>query len=403
VACNQLAVDIDAEIAAVYNFVRDKYRPRFPELEPLVQAPLDYARVVAAIGNEMDVTQVDLDALLPPAAVMVVTVTATTTAGRELPAPELAKVEAGCAMLGALDADRGAILRLVQLRMDRIAPNLSAAVGTEIAAQLMGVAGGLSALAAMPACNVQVLGARRRALAGFSTRTARQHQGFIAACELVQRTPPALRQRAAKLVGSKCTLLARVDAHGQDASGAAGRAMREDMERRIEKWQEPPPAKKGEVLPLPDAGEAKKNRRGGRRHRKMKERFGLTELKKQANRMNFNQAEEEAFDGEDTIGLGVINKEGSGRLRAVAAQQRQKLSAKAAKKFGAAGGGRAYGGGGGVASGLSSSLAFTPIQGIELANPSQQQQSAEDALRSGTESYFSEYSGFRSSKAQKTG
>lgn len=40
--------------------------------------------------------------------------------------------------------------------MDRIAPNLSAAVGTEIAAQLMGVAGGLVNLSKMPACNVQV-------------------------------------------------------------------------------------------------------------------------------------------------------------------------------------------------------------------------------------------------------
>lgn len=47
------------------------------------------------------------------------------------------------------------------------------------------------------------------------------------------------------------------------------------------------------------------------------ERYGLTELKKAANRMNFNQAEDEFHDGEDTIGLGVINKEGSGRLRAV--------------------------------------------------------------------------------------
>ena len=166
----------------------------------------------------------------------------------------------------------------------------------------------------------------------------------------------------------------------------------------------------------------------------------MTELRKQANRMAFNQAEDEFIDGEDTIGLGVIGKEGSGRLRAVAAQQRQKLSAKAQKKVrrwgGGAGRGRAglRGGQGaagaagwglrpcwrsgcagrgvrcarpccsrtpptllspphpypchpppgpfmqfalknygssGATSGLSSSLAFTPIQGIELANPNQ--------------------------------
>jgi U4/U6 small nuclear ribonucleoprotein PRP31 len=40
--------------------------------------------------------------------------------------------------------------------MHQIAPNLSAAVGSEVAARLMGVAGGLMSLSKMPACNVQV-------------------------------------------------------------------------------------------------------------------------------------------------------------------------------------------------------------------------------------------------------
>ena len=39
--------------------------------------------------------------------------------------------------------------------MESIAPNLSAVVGTGVAANLMGTAGGLSALSMMPACNVQ--------------------------------------------------------------------------------------------------------------------------------------------------------------------------------------------------------------------------------------------------------
>lgn len=53
-------------------------------------------------------------------------------------------------------ADARAPRFLCAPQMDRIAPNLSAAVGTEIAAQLMGVAGGLVNLSKMPACNVQV-------------------------------------------------------------------------------------------------------------------------------------------------------------------------------------------------------------------------------------------------------
>ena len=65
VDCNQLAVDIDNELVVVHNYIRDRYRLRFPELDSLVQHPIDYARVAKAIGNEIDITNVDLDAVLP--------------------------------------------------------------------------------------------------------------------------------------------------------------------------------------------------------------------------------------------------------------------------------------------------------------------------------------------------
>jgi U4/U6 small nuclear ribonucleoprotein PRP31 len=89
------------------------------------------------------------------ATVMVVTVTASTTSGQPLSEESLGKVLGACEVALALDEDKAAILRLVQLKMHHIAPNLSAAVGTEIAAKLMGVAGGLVNLSKMPACNVQ--------------------------------------------------------------------------------------------------------------------------------------------------------------------------------------------------------------------------------------------------------
>ena len=104
--------------------------------------------------------------------------------------------------------------------MHDIAPNLSTVTGTEIAARLMGVAGGLAALSRMPACNVQVLGAKRRTLAGMSATAAAPHQGFVYGAALVQGAPPAFRGKAAKLVAAKCTLMARMDAYGQDPAGA---------------------------------------------------------------------------------------------------------------------------------------------------------------------------------------
>lgn len=398
VECNKIVVEIDNEIVNVYNYIRDHYRTKFPELESLVQAPLDYAAVVKRIGNEMDVTTVDLDSILPASTVMVVTVTATTTSGQPLSDEALLRVLEGCDMAQQLDDDKTNILKLVQMSMDHIAPNLTACVGSEISAKLMGIAGGLQALATIPACNVQVLGAKRKHAAGFSSKTAMPHQGYVYESDVVQNTPPGLRNKAAKLLGSKCSLLARVDAHGNHKDGSIGKSTRETIIQKIEKWQEPPPARKGDVLPLPDADEMKKTRRGGRRLRKMKEKYGMTELKKQANRMLFNQAEDEFIDGEEVIGLGAIGKDGSGRLRALAAKQKQKISAKAAKKHGL----RNYGSASGVAtSGLSSSLAFTPIQGIELVNPNNTRQGFKE-VEDGTKSvYFSDTSGFKSSVIQK--
>ena len=105
----------------------------------------------------MDLTMVNLDDVLPQATIMVVSVTASTTSGQPLSPENLQKVQDAAAVALQLDEDKIQILQLVQQKMHKIAPNLSTAVGTEVAARLMGVAGGLINLSKMPACNVQVV------------------------------------------------------------------------------------------------------------------------------------------------------------------------------------------------------------------------------------------------------
>lgn len=84
-------------------FIRDHYAPRFPELESLILNPMDYARTVKAIGNEKDLTKVDLRSILPSATVMVVTVTATTSNGKELSPEEWKVTEEACDVAFELD------------------------------------------------------------------------------------------------------------------------------------------------------------------------------------------------------------------------------------------------------------------------------------------------------------
>lgn len=207
-------------------------------------------------------------------------------------------------------------------------------------------------------------------------------------CHIVQSTPHNLRQKAGKIVSGKATLLARVDASRSNPDGDIGRKMRETIISKIEKLQEPPPAKISKPLPVPDSEQ--KKRRGGRRLRAMKERYQLTDVRAATNRVRFNLPEEEFIDGDDVIGLGVLGKEGSGRLRMVSKQQKMKLTAKTAKKY------KRYATtGSGATGGISSSLVFTPVQGMEFVNPGDQKPETSDT-KEGTESYFSQIGGFRS-------
>lgn len=87
------------------------------------------------------------------------------------------------------------------------------------------------------------------------------------------------------------------------------------------------------------------------------------QMRKAANRtmFDFNKAEEEYIEGDEVVGLGTLgSKEGSGQLRVVANQQKLKLNAKQQKKYKGRLGGLASAGG--AINGLSSSLAFTPVQ-----------------------------------------
>lgn len=82
------------------------------------------------------------------------------------------------------------IYEYVESRMAFIAPNISVILGASIAAKIMGVAGGLTRLSKIPACNVLLLGQQKKSLSGFSQTTMLPHTGFVYYSEIVQNTPP---------------------------------------------------------------------------------------------------------------------------------------------------------------------------------------------------------------------
>ena len=139
-------------------------------------------------------------------------------------------------------------------------------------------------------------------------------------------------------------------------AGSHGKKLRDEILHKIEKWQEPPPAKQIKPIALPD--DTVRKRRGGKRYvpfpahpkkapcassracsrcvretrhtlcraRRAKARIAMTEMRKQANRVSFGVAEEETFYGEETEGLGRLTgrEQFSGSVRTATVDTRNK-------------------------------------------------------------------------------
>ncbi len=258
----------------------------------------------------------------------------------------------------------------------------------------MGLAGGLTNLSKMPSCNVKTLGSTRKTLAGFSTTNIMPNTGFVFYSELVQNTPPDFRKEAATQVANKCTLAARVDARHSYPDGSMGRQFRAEIERKLDKLQEPPPVKQVKALPAPIDQPQKK--RGGKRVRKLKERLMITDLRKQANRLNFGEIEDDAYQNDLGFSTGQMGKSAHGRIRAPQVDEKTKvrISKTLQKNLQKQ---NTYGGTTTVrkhVSGTASSIAFTPKQGLEINNPL----AAEKKVNEANAKYFSNTSGFFSVK-----
>ncbi|KAI1776696.1 pre-mRNA splicing factor [Hypoxylon cercidicola] len=406
---NTLSTQIDGEIMKVHKFIRDHYSARFPELETLVQNPIEYAKVVAILGNgPMDSDSIkalqgsadnslgeSLKSVLDGPSLMIVTVEATTTKGSEISPEELERILRACHMMIKMDKAKKILTDYVQSRMNIFAPNLTALVGSLTAAQLINTAGGLTNLSRAPACNLAAWGSKRTGNTAFATNVGVKQQGFLYHSPIIRGIPNDLKKKAMKAVAAKLVLAARADTGHSNPDGSYGEELRGQCLERLDKLTEPPPNKGQRALPAPDDKPSRK--RGGRRARKAKEATAMTDLRKAQNRMVFGKEEKETDYGigDSTSGMGMIGQGNDGRIRNMQIDNRTRAklsqknkgwggatpiggSASSLRGFGQSGNidlrgkglrtsgvGSTIGGGAGTAS----SLAFTPVQGLELVDP----------------------------------
>lgn len=312
---------IDAEIYAIYKFVADRYSKCFPELEQLVLMPMDYIRVVERmLGDSRDISSVDLG-FLPTNLAVAITVTASTSSlafSHSLLTTDLLEIRGRIETAKILSDYKHEIHKFLSSQMPRFAPNLSALLGPHLSAQLVASAGGLESLATMPSQNIEAVGAHKQGLSGLSASFQQAKLSLISQCDLVQSAGDDVKRRAIRLVMGKITIAARVDQFNRtDRLGTTGSKLRDEIKEALRKASEPPcVARTIKALSLPD--DKPKQRRGGKRLRNWKEKYGQTEVQKNANRLEFGSAQGDLEIDGVTVGKRTgmaLTELGGGRIK----------------------------------------------------------------------------------------
>jgi U4/U6 small nuclear ribonucleoprotein PRP31 len=397
VASNAYLAQLRDEAEAVREFTAAIYSQHFPDLSSIVTDGLQFARVVAIVRDckAADVTALapKLETVVSGSTSLVITVSGSTLDACKLTADELARLDQACQEAEDIAAARATILRFVQSRMKFLAPNLSALLGSSLASELVGMAGGLVALTAIPACNVQVMGRSKASANGMSRTTVKAHNGIIHEAQIVRSAPPMLRQKTARVLAAKVALAARIDAFRSDSSGASGAAVAESIRNKIQQWAAPPEVKAVKPLPIPEPKKSRK--RGGKRFRRIKEKYGQTDVRKAANRLAVDQSGVEYSESAMGNDGGMLGMGGNGRIRVAASK---KVAFVGGGKAAAARAKAAAAGPAGAMSGLTSTIAFSHTLGMELVDPDAGRKAAAKAKAAA--GYFDDAAKFRAADSK---
>lgn len=238
----QASATLDFQDKGVNQFfmrVREWYGWHFPELIKIVSDNLTYAKLVIAIGDKKSLTD---DKLHDIAAIV-------EEDGEKAQAIiDAAKVSMG---FDILPADLEIITQLAQAvvkqatnrkttggylekKMNHVAPNLQALIGTPVAARLISHAGSLTNLSKYPASTLQILGAEKALFRALKSKSNTPKYGLIYHSSFIGKAGVRNKGRISRYLANKCSIATRIDNFSENPSTRFGEALRQQVEDRLE-------------------------------------------------------------------------------------------------------------------------------------------------------------------------
>lgn len=207
--------EIDKIANALSSRLREWYGLHFPELENVIDSINGYAQIVLAGKRDNLTKKIFEDAGFPESKVEMLSLVASKSRGGEISEKNLKIVQKMAQQLLDFHDLRKNLEDHVESEMELVAPNLSAVLGTAVGARILGKAGSLKKLAAMPASTIQVIGAEKALFRALKTGAQPPKHGILFQHPLVHAAPRWQRGKIARAIAAKAVIAARVDVFGK--------------------------------------------------------------------------------------------------------------------------------------------------------------------------------------------
>lgn len=207
--------EIDKIANGLSSRLREWYGLHFPELDNIIDSINGYAQIVLGGKRESLTKKIFEDAGFPESKVEMLSLISSKSRGGDISDVNLAIVQSIAKQVLDFHELRKKLEEHIESEMHKIAPNLSAILGTAVGARILGRAGSLKRLASLPASTIQVLGAEKALFRSLKTGSQPPKHGLLFQHVMVHSAPRWQRGKIARAVAAKAVIAARVDVYGE--------------------------------------------------------------------------------------------------------------------------------------------------------------------------------------------
>ncbi|CAG8686596.1 8274_t:CDS:2, partial [Ambispora leptoticha] len=241
---------LDKDINTFSMRVREWYSWHFPELVKIVNDNYQYAKLAKLIKNKSDLTEKNLESIEEitgdATKAQHILDAARSSMGTDISIVDMINIGHFADRVINLANYRKGLHEYVQSKMNKVAPNLSALIGEIVGARLISHAGSLTNLSKYPASTVQILGAEKALFRALKTKGNTPKYGLLYHSTFIGRAGTKHKGKISRFLANKCTIASRIDCFSDKPTSKYGEALKEQVERRLEFYENGAPCPKNE-------------------------------------------------------------------------------------------------------------------------------------------------------------